>query len=181
MGRKARRPDDVGDITGPPTPPPVQADSYTADEIGRLQRAAKKTTPTEAHRAATDRHLDEICSQLDRVRSERDHLQRELDRLRPEHARLDEAFRGALASNGFSTAMLGLGGTILSLAGFITSDPWKVFGVTVGAVTFAWGFVFQVSSTWRSVVFRPTASPVNALMPPHAIAPLPSGGGASSS
>jgi hypothetical protein len=60
-----------------------------------------------------------------------------------------------IASNIFSTAMVGIGGTMVSGAGYAGGATTKLIILLVGCVTFTWGMLFQITATWRSCLARP--------------------------
>jgi hypothetical protein len=144
----------LSSIEGPSEPPSTEPDLLTKSEIKKNKAHRENLTPTELHDQALRKHVSDLRGDRDRFRKDCTRLQGELDHLRPEHAKLKEAYESALASNMFSTAMIGLGGSLISGAGYAPGEILKLAVLVAGVVTFGWGFVFQVSATWRSTTLR---------------------------
>lgn len=130
------------------------ADPFTAKELRTQGRLPGRPSPSDRHAASVALHIEDIGRDRDRLRDENRDLRGELDRLRPRHADLREAFGSALASNVFSTVMVGEGGSLISGAGYEWNESWKVGILVAGASSFLWGLFLQITSTWRSTLFR---------------------------
>jgi hypothetical protein len=147
-------PETLGDIKPPPATPSDTADPLTARELRKTSRSAARLSPSDRHAASVDLHITDICNDRDALRNEIAILRRELDDLRPRLAAIEESYRGVLASNIFALAMLGLGGAMISGAGYAPDDIWRNRILIAGIASFGWGLIFQISSTWRSAIFR---------------------------
>ncbi len=154
---------DLTTIQAPKTPASDQPDEATKREIKHA--VANKLTPTQLHDRAREAHIQDICQerkqlqqniidQRDRFENEVAALRTELDRLRPEHAKLEEANSNTLAVNILSTVMVGLGGSLISGAGYTPNDVWKFILLSSGIAVFLSGSALQITATWRSVAFR---------------------------
>jgi hypothetical protein len=145
-------------ITGPKVIPQTDPDKLTEQEIKKAKKHSDRPSPGDRHAESVQRHIDDISRDRDRLLISNESFCRELDDLRPRYSAIQESYRASLASSVFATAMVGLGGSLISGAGY-AGDGWKVVVLCFGIATFGWGFLLQITSTWLAVVFRP--SPIN--------------------
>ncbi len=147
--------DALSGITGPEVVPETNPDQLTKQELKKVKGRSDRPSPTDRLAASVEWHINDICRDRERLLISNESLRNELDDLRPRYAALQESFRASLASSVFATAMVGLGGSLISGAGY-AGDGWKVVVLCFGIATFVWGFLLQIASTWLSVVFRPS-------------------------
>ena len=147
--------DALSGITGPKVVPQTNPDLLTKQEIKKAKKRSDRPSPGDRHAESVERHIDDICRDRERLLTLNESLSKELDDLRPRYAALQESYRASLASSVFATAMVGLGGSLISGAGY-AGDGWKVVVLCFGIATFGWGFLLQIASSWLSVVFRPS-------------------------
>ena len=156
---------DVTVIKVPEVAASEKPDEATSREIMRTRAALEKLTPTQLHDRAREAHIQDICQERRQLQqdliSQRDHLEKEiatlrqeLDRLRPEHAKLEEAYAGTLTINIVSTILVVIGGSLISGAGYALNDIFKIAILFLGIATLLCGTLLQITSTWRSTVFR---------------------------
>lgn len=150
--------DVLSGITGPNVLPQTDPDKLTKQEIKKAKKQSDRPSPGDRHAESVQRHIDDICRDRERLLISNESFCRELDDLRPRYSSIQESYRASLASSVFATAMVGLGGSLISGAGY-AGDGWKVVVLCFGIATFGWGFLLQITSTWLAVVFRP--SPTN--------------------
>jgi hypothetical protein len=135
--------------------PPKGPEGDVSGSVVQAKGSRVRLTPSEHHVRAVTLHIRDITRERVRLLGVSVALQSELDNLRPEYARLKEAHSAAIASNIFSTAMVGIGGTMVSGAGYAGGATTKLIILLVGCVTFTWGMLFQITATWRSCLARP--------------------------
>lgn len=161
------QPEDVPiDLSSIIAPAPDASDLPDETTRKEMKKASlSKPTPSQLLEAALKLHIQDVREerrllQEDIVRQRSDaakevwDLRRELDGLRPENSRLDEAFAAALSVNILSTIMVGVGGALISGAGYAPSALSKTATLCLGIGVFASGTILQVTATWRSVAFR---------------------------
>jgi hypothetical protein len=121
------------DISGPLTPPPADPDDYTAEQIVRDRKGAKKPTPTELHDAGQRRHIADVCRERDLLKVENKRLHGDLNQLRGElgplqvkHQKLEDSYRFSLIGSGVSTVVLTVGSSLVS-----TASIWPSYAAIV--------------------------------------------------
>ena len=158
MNSDDEQPVNLESIIRPCPPPPSQADRLTVRESRQAVRNAEKLTPTDRLALQVELHIKDICKERDRLKKKVHVLQSELDMLRPRLSVKEEALSSANVSNIFSTIMIGIGGSLISGAGYAPNDVYKIAILFAGVASFSWGIVFLVASTWRSVILRGSPS-----------------------
>lgn len=145
--------DIIQDITDLGVTPIGPTDPLTQTEIKKAKAKRQSRSPSDRHADSVALHIADICVDRKRLLKLNAKLQADLDKLRPEIAALRESYKAALAVNVFSLAMVGGGGALISGAGY-SNDQTKYLILAIGISTFVWGFILQITSTWRAVLFR---------------------------